>query len=356
LEKIEMKKTLVAVAAMAAVTGAMAEVTLSGQIDQTYSSTKLNSAVKITDVAGSGAGSNTLGDTFVTFSGSEDLGGGMKASFKVEPRLDPNAAAHTMTNREAWVGVSGGFGSINVGNNYAPSFLLFAAATDPNGVSNGAGHLGWASGTATIYSGASSINYMLPSLVPGLSIGIAKVQGGANAQSATLAGAGDAQSYALAYTTGALTVGLASQSTKNTALGYDTPTQGLTGTAGVNDTTVEAAAIGSSLKTTNTGIIYKAGFATVSYLGTKSSLKSDSISTTTYGVSVPFGATTVGYSTGTAKAVNAASEYKMKSSQMVISYALSKRTKAYFQSGSISASTGTADKVSQQGFGINHGF
>lgn len=197
---------------------------------------------------------------------------------------------------------------------------------------------------------------MLPSLVPGLSIGIAKVQGGANAQSATLAGAGDAQSFALAYTTGGLTAGFASQTTKNTALGYDTPTQALIGTAGVNDTTVEAAALGSSVKTTNTGIIYNLGFATVSYLGGKSTLKFDSTSSTTYGVSVPFGATTVGYTTGTFKAVNAAAEYKMKSNQMVVSYALSKRTKAYFQSGSVSASTGTADKVSQQGLGIMHSF
>ena len=341
---------------MAAVTGAMADVTLSGNIDQIYSTTKLNSSVKITDITGSGGGSNTLGDTFITFAGSEDLGGGMKASFKIEPQLSPNSAAHSMANREAWVGVSGGFGSVQIGNNYTPGFLLFGAATDPNGVSNGAGHLGWSSGTATISAGTSSILYMLPTMVTGLSVGLFKTQGGSNAASKTDNGAGDAQSYALAYTTGAITVGFSSQSTKNTALGYDTPTQAITGTAGVNDTTVEAAAAGSSLKTTNTGIVYNAGFATLSYLGTKSTLKGDSIASTTYGISVPFGATSIGYTSGNAKAVNGTSEYKMKGSQMVVSYALSKRTKAYFQSGSVSASTGTADKVSQQGVGIAHSF
>jgi len=46
LEKIEIKKTLVAVAAMAAVTGAMADVTISGFVDKGLNMTTLNNAVQ----------------------------------------------------------------------------------------------------------------------------------------------------------------------------------------------------------------------------------------------------------------------------------------------------------------------
>jgi len=47
LEKIEMKKTLVAVAAMAAVSGAMADVTISGFIDQAVQNLKSTSSTGV---------------------------------------------------------------------------------------------------------------------------------------------------------------------------------------------------------------------------------------------------------------------------------------------------------------------
>jgi predicted porin len=349
LEKIEMKKTLVAVAAMAAVTGAMADVTLSGNFDQAYTTTKTNTSSKVTNIGGSGMGSNALGDTFITFAGSEDLGGGMKASFKIEPQLSPNGAAHSMGNREAWLGLSGGFGSVNVGNNYAPAFLLFGAATDPNGVSNGFGHVGWDSGTGMIGAGASSISYTLPSLMSGLNVGLSKTQGGSNSQSATASGAGDAQSYAFAYNISNFTAGFSSQTTKNSKLAYTS--------ASLTPVVVESAAAGTSLKTTNTGLIYNAGVAQLSYLATKSSLKADSISTGTFGISVPVGAVTVGYTTGDMKAVDGGVQSKFKGNQLVVSYALSKRTKTYFQSGAFQTSGAvTASKTSQSGIGIAHAF
>ncbi|NBS76956.1 MAG: porin [Betaproteobacteria bacterium] len=349
-----MKKTLVAVAAMAAVTGAMADVTLSGNIDQAWLTTKLNSTSKTTDIQGSGYGNGGLGDTFLTMAGSEDLGGGMKASFKMEPRLDPNAAAHTMTNRESWVGISGGFGAVQIGTTYSPMFNLVSAGTDVGGVSNMIGSNYVTGGTASIGQGNSSINYTLPSLATGLTAQLGIIKGGANSVSTTGAGAGDGQGFALNYATGGLTIGYGSQSNKNTKLAVFSPTQIAGG--GATSTTLAAAAAGTSMKQTATGLTYDLGVAKLTYLSAKAALSGDSVKTDQYGISVPFGATTLAYMSGTQSANDSGTVSKQKSSQLQAKYSLSKRTTAYFATGSLSTSTGTADKMTQQAIGLAHSF
>jgi predicted porin len=52
------------------------------------------------------------------FKGTEDLGGGMQANFKLEEGFHPNTGANkagTAFNREAWVGLSGNFGQFRAG-------------------------------------------------------------------------------------------------------------------------------------------------------------------------------------------------------------------------------------------------
>lgn len=55
----------------------------------------------------------------LVFSGSEDLGGGLKASFTLDMRVNPSAGGQNSVafNRGAFVGLSGGFGTIQIGNN-----------------------------------------------------------------------------------------------------------------------------------------------------------------------------------------------------------------------------------------------
>lgn len=347
-----MKKTLVAVAAMAAVTGAMADVTLSGNIDENWMSSKLNSTVKTTDIVGSGYGNGALGDTFLTIAGSEDLGGGMKASFKLEPRLDPNASAYTMANRESWVGVSGGFGAVQIGTTYSPMFNLVAAGTDVGGVSNMIGSNYVLAGTASIGQGNSSINYTLPSIAPGLSAQLGIIKGGANSLSTTAAGAGDGQGFALNYATGGLTIGYGTQINKNTALNRYSPTGAATATA----TTVQAAAVGVSMKQSATGLTYDLGMAKLTYLSAKASLSGDSVKTDQFGISIPVGSITLAYMNGNQTNNDGGTVTKQKSSQMQAKYSLSKRTTAYFATGSMSATTGTPDKLTQQSIGLAHSF
>ena len=131
-----MKKSLVALAVLAA-TGAFAQssVTLYGRLDLGTSSTKttttgftpfvgatpLVTTVKATQLAG--AQNNWTGSR-LGVRGSEDLGGGLKANFAYEFRLDPDAVATPGTlfgrTRTALLQVAGGFGSVTIGTYLNP--------------------------------------------------------------------------------------------------------------------------------------------------------------------------------------------------------------------------------------------
>jgi predicted porin len=61
--------------------------------------------------------------------GQEDLGGGYKAVFKLENGFNVNSGAiagnGALFNREAWVGIRGPFGQVQLGNNYTPLFITY---------------------------------------------------------------------------------------------------------------------------------------------------------------------------------------------------------------------------------------
>jgi len=162
-----MKKTLVAIAALAAF-GAQAQVTISGNFDAGYSilNAKTNTADKNEVIAN---GSST---SLVKFAGTEDLGGGMKAEFVGVQLINPvsgqtgNTSSDTSAktgyytsnwfNDEIWVGVSGDFGAVKLG---APNAGMHEtnSKSQPFGTALGGG---WSSsgisrlslgGTAAIY-------------------------------------------------------------------------------------------------------------------------------------------------------------------------------------------------------------
>ncbi|SEA67582.1 porin [Paraburkholderia sartisoli] len=61
--------------------------------------------------------------------GKEDLGGGYAAVFKLEDGFNVNSGAiagnGALFNREAWVGIKGPFGQVQLGNNYTPVFTTY---------------------------------------------------------------------------------------------------------------------------------------------------------------------------------------------------------------------------------------
>jgi predicted porin len=65
----------------------------------------------------------------IGFKGTEDLGGGLKASFLIEHGFSPDtgAANATFWGRESWVALEGGFGRVRLGN-MGPTAAYFATA------------------------------------------------------------------------------------------------------------------------------------------------------------------------------------------------------------------------------------
>jgi predicted porin len=125
-----MKKTLIALAALAA-TGAFAQnVTISGNLDQSVYNNSTDNSNK--GVAKSGWGSNNNSSSFWALNGTEDLGGGMKASFSGVSELtlmsgatgasigstgyqQATAQQPEVFNRGLNVSLEGGFGKVTIG-------------------------------------------------------------------------------------------------------------------------------------------------------------------------------------------------------------------------------------------------
>jgi predicted porin len=130
LEKSEMKKTLVALAALATVGTAFAQstVTLYGRIDASVGRNEVKvggTAAGAAAIAGTAAkngfdvGSGSNSGSRWGLMGSEDIGGGLKANFVLESgfNVDVGGSAQggLLFGRNAYVGLSGGFGEIRLG-------------------------------------------------------------------------------------------------------------------------------------------------------------------------------------------------------------------------------------------------
>jgi len=108
-----MKKTLIALAVLAASGAAMAQstVTLYGVADLWVGKAKGQDTVM---------GNGGLSTSRLGFKGSEDLGGGLSAIFTFEQRLQlTNGATNARTfDRQANVGFTGGFGTVKLGRGW----------------------------------------------------------------------------------------------------------------------------------------------------------------------------------------------------------------------------------------------
>jgi len=118
-----MKKTLVAIAALAAVGAASAQssVTLYGRIDASIGNVKTTTGGVTTADPGIMIRSGGHTGSRWGLRGSEDLGGGMKANFTLEQgfNIDDGAASSARQfHRQAFVGLSGGFGKLDIGRQY----------------------------------------------------------------------------------------------------------------------------------------------------------------------------------------------------------------------------------------------
>jgi len=215
-----MKKHLIAAAVASAVAvPAAAQVTLSGRIDQSFGSFKSGSTNENV------VNSNVASTSRLTFSGSEDLGGGLRAEFFLENGVTPDAnAALNQFSRESYFGVSGGFGRLQIGklSGWSADVDVFVNATGKLGIMNNG--LAKAQGATAMddlgTTQNNSVAYTTPAF-SGLQIQVQRAQGETQG-----AATGDQTGVTARFTQGPLRVSAGSTTLKG-ASGADSKQQSL---------------------------------------------------------------------------------------------------------------------------------
>ena len=309
---------------MAAVTGAMAEVTIFGIVDQAYGMTttkKAGVSTKTTTVGKQYTGSE-LG-----FKGSEDLGNGLKASFQIhfEPSTETTGSP---TGYQSHVGVSGGFGAVKLGQYFSPMFFN-VVTYDATGLSPFGGNVA-SPVAATIGLISNAVQYDLPTFVPGLGVSYAMAKGEVGRP--TTAALNDISNIRVNYATGPFSAGISTATTKGAA--------------------------GASTKDSSTGLSYDLGMAKLFYYAVSSKATTATVASkgSNIGISIPFGATTFNASSSSAK--TGATQEESKGSVLQVKHDLSKRTSLIFQNGSTKITSGASNGDSKKGsaLGLWHSF
>lgn len=166
-----MKKTLITAAVLTAFAGAAsAQVTLYGLIDASYGKSLLGDVFlnQKADFHSGGDNGNSEGNstTRVGLKGSTDVGSGLKANFRFESNgitSDGDVNSPTI-GRQAWLGLSGGFGEVRLGRQDSVSFQTMIDF-DFNGASNGVSAGGYAAVGPWLPGRQSrSLQYISPSI------------------------------------------------------------------------------------------------------------------------------------------------------------------------------------------------
>lgn len=347
-----MKKSLVALAALAVVGAASAQstVTIYGRLDAGYSNnvtTATTTAGVSTDTRGHGINNNGLATSYWGMKGSEDLGGGLRANFNLETSVNIDngttgaaSPGATAFDRISTLGVSGNFGSVMVGRFYTPLFLT-TLASDVFGAGGAY--------TVNLFPDAIRSNdafwYTTPNM-GGFSatLMLGRNDTGTTAAAATTAATGLSASYAA----GPLFVGAALSKTESTAAGVNGENTGsaLTATYNFGPAKLFAGHIRSKATTDLTISTYTEQ------------------TETNLGVSVPMGAATfmLAYGRNTKDVTTLGSVAGQTGTDVVagVTYDLSKRTALYFKTGRVNSLDNTTllagTKTSITSLGMRHLF
>lgn len=370
---------------------AMAEVTISGVVDQAFDKLTNSNASGRKTVSRLEPTLSNYGE--LKFKGTEEIGSGTKANFEVSLKnVGPADADESIENYTSFVGLSGDFGSIKIGSQWRP-FFTAVSGIDPAQLAKvpgfvGSSLLGGLSGMAPTPN-RNSITYNLPSLTPGLFIQLQK------GLSETSTGIGDNKGMYAIFTDGDKFFA-AYATNQTTMLAYD-PTTGagtfgaaLTGSMGQDGTTEAAttwanptnsssghnhvlhtASAGDVRKSSGVAFTYKVDTIKLVYASAKEKVvgQDAAIDLNAYGFTVPFGSDfSLGYLVSTANHTRSADlvasglgrQFRLEGNRMLVSYSMSKRTTAYFASGrqKLAGGTvnGTALSTEVAALGIQHKF
>jgi len=290
-----MKKTLVALAAVAATTGAMAEATITGRFD---------AAINSTTVTTLGSGAN--GGSEVTVGIGEDLGNGITgtAAITIHGSITGMSDSTSGTNNgfamyQSHIGLAGEFGSVKLGAQWNPIFLTSTISSitgrwnssslaDPGELQN-----------------FKSLTYTSPN-ISGFTL---SYQSQLTDSSAYIGGddsdhfstGGHATAYSLQYANGGLAAGYANSQDNNFG------------------------AVGTSATSTLIAVSYDFGVAKLHYGHLVSDVATSGTNVTSngYGVTVPVGAFVLG-------AQNSSNDAGATTNSYIVNYSMSKKTMVYF--------------------------
>jgi predicted porin len=343
-----MKKSLIALAVLAASGAAMAQssVTLYGLVDAAVDSTSsettgLNAVGKLTQTRVS---SSALNNSRWGLKGSEDLGGGLSAVFALEAgfntdtgsaaNLSPNTS-QTMFGRQAFVGLNSNFGTVSLGRQYTAYDALRGATNNTsdynfattNSVWGGVGLAGYSNRTS------NSIAYTSPDFS---GISGAVVLGLGENKTATNSASSN-NSLHIKYANGPVLVGYAYQQEKIQNTATSTMSNKYNLLAGSYD------------------------FGVAKLVAGYNDAKNDLIKEKDYqvGVSAPFGAAVVYAGYSHAKAEGAGFNNKGNGFDLVGTYSLSKRTTMYagYYNTKVESNNGASETKTQSfAAGVRHTF
>ena len=349
-----MKKTLIALAAVAVSSAAMAQATVYGIVDLGYDWSKTKDAAGATTADTAGPKSGVVGASRLGFRASEDLEGGMKAGIHLEGGFLAATSADKLDfDRVAVLNLSGAFGNISYGFNAQPSFSMLvgydvtgqAANTTTNLNPNGTRD------TGVFYSnkfGPVAVNAFVTTGKSG---------------KPTAENKKNATDITVTYAAGPLSVGAAFGNSKvETAAiakvaGVDADGKAGSEAVAATDKKVAANAVGAS---------YDLGMAKVfvSMSNQKNTnnltSKTDKKAETNVGVSVPMGKITLMAGYGMDKDTTDAGVTKKSNDTVLgLNYAMSKRTVAYayMSTNEDPAASGAKNaKTTSTAIGLRHSF
>jgi predicted porin len=348
LEKIEMKKTLVAVAALMAATGAMAEVTISGTVDLGVTQSTLTSAAGASSVRG-GVSNGINGQDALNFGVSEQLDNGMTAYANINFQPTTDVAAGPAQDSGSGVGLRGDFGNVFLGRTWdaVMTSIVFAQPNYGNTQGLAVVHTGFAS----VGIKSNTISYTTPQLVPGLTATIQKSYG------EVANNLGDSTTWAATYSVGGFTGSVAGQSEKEAA-----STTAWASALAVTNSVAGDQTITAGSTTTARAYALSYDFGMVKVFGSSITHKSSSdtdlaIVDTTFGLTIPLGVNTLYITSDSDKRTNTngTTTTTDKGLRVAGTHALSKRTRLFLVYGTVTRGSSTL-AAKQTALGMQHSF
>lgn len=364
-----MKKTLIAMAVMSVAGATFAQATLYGRIDASLGSRKVEAAGALAATAaeaGTNISSGVNSGSRWGLRGSEDLGGGLKANFQLESgyNIDTGTSGQggALFGRTASVGVSGGFGSIDMGRIVAikdnTTWAVTGGYANYTAWGNTVDNAGFGNPNGTLAAPVrrnNAIQYTSPNM-SGLTAQIMYQPGENGVGGATPAGATSYTGLGLGYAAGPMSAHLAYETSKAT------PGAGVASAAPA--ATVAGLAAGVDLTETTLAATYdfKIAKLAASYIkGTKAGVAGGDDTGYALGLTAPVGVVNVAaeYARVSTTLASGVDGGKASALNVRVSYPLSKRSDVYgyYMSGeSNGAAAADTQKVTHYQLGLRHSF